>query len=386
MANSYDIPSWAGKPPTGLHLDVLKDDKLVQKLMVDEKRCYLFGRNSQMNDFCIDHASCSRVHSAFVYHKHLNIAYLVDLGSTHGTFIGTLRLEAHKPTQLQINSTFHFGASTRNYILRERPSGHHSNIMEDLPLSETSDGALLGLPESQTELDNLTEYNTAHNRRISMLGIDDDTNMRKQNALKQGRRIRNVTFNDEEIVINPEDVDPNVGRFRNLVQTTVVPAKRARYDVNHMGIHSGSSLASANAAHVHQLFQQSLADMKHSQQQNREMPPPSAVPHSPTNSLYQGLPAETHGKGDLEPISPLSIGSKLGLLLPNPAPEVMPVFDEAVEPTSTLAQKLAVANANVRRYGEDPHDSSGEGDALCPQKKKYAKEAWPGRKPMLGQL
>jgi len=25
--------------------------------------------------------------------------------------------------------------------------------MEDLPLSETSDGALLGLPESQTELD-----------------------------------------------------------------------------------------------------------------------------------------------------------------------------------------------------------------------------------------
>ncbi|EDW92206.1 nuclear inhibitor of protein phosphatase 1 [Drosophila yakuba] len=386
MANSYDIPSWAGKPPTGLHLDVLKDDKLVQKLMVDEKRCYLFGRNSQMNDFCIDHASCSRVHSAFVYHKHLNIAYLVDLGSTHGTFIGTLRLEPHKPTQLQINSIFHFGASTRNYILRERPSGHHSNIMEDLPLSETSDGALLGLPESQTELDNLTEYNTAHNRRISMLGIDDDTNMRKQNALKQGRRSRNVTFNDEEIVINPEDVDPNVGRFRNLVQTTVVPAKRARYDVNHMGIHSGnSSLSSANAAHVHQMFQQSLVDMKHQQQQHREMPPPNAVLHSPTNSLYQGLPAETHGKGDLEPISPLTIGSKLGLLLPNPAPEVLPVYDEAVEP-STLAQKLAVANANVRRYGEDPHDSSGEGDALCPQKKKYAKEAWPGRKPMLGQL
>lgn len=50
--------------------------------MVDEKKCYLFGRNAQMNDFCIDHASCSRVHAAFVYHKHLNIAYLVDLGSS----------------------------------------------------------------------------------------------------------------------------------------------------------------------------------------------------------------------------------------------------------------------------------------------------------------
>ena len=36
----------------------MKEDKLVQKLMIDEKRCYLFGRNPQMNDFCIDHASC----------------------------------------------------------------------------------------------------------------------------------------------------------------------------------------------------------------------------------------------------------------------------------------------------------------------------------------
>lgn len=141
MANHYEIPSWAGKAPTGHHLDVTKDDKLIQKLMIDEKKCYLFGRNKQLNDFCIDHASCSRVHAALVYHKHLNISYLVDLGSSkfrnncnylaliekkkllakhtvfvllaHGTFIGTLRLEPHKPTQLQINSMFHFGASTR---------------------------------------------------------------------------------------------------------------------------------------------------------------------------------------------------------------------------------------------------------------------------------
>lgn len=54
--------------------------------MVDEKRCYLFGRNQQMNDFCIDHASCSRVHSALVYHKHLDRAFLVDLGSSKLNF------------------------------------------------------------------------------------------------------------------------------------------------------------------------------------------------------------------------------------------------------------------------------------------------------------
>lgn len=55
------------------------------------------------------------------------------------------------------------------------------NIIEDIPMSDNvaGEGALLGLPETQTELDNLTEYNTAHNRRISMLGITDDSNYKK---------------------------------------------------------------------------------------------------------------------------------------------------------------------------------------------------------------
>ncbi|XP_030378282.1 nuclear inhibitor of protein phosphatase 1 isoform X2 [Scaptodrosophila lebanonensis] len=242
-----------------------------------------------------------------------------------------------------------------------------------------------------TWVPNLTEYNTAHNRRISMLGIADDPNLRKQ---KQGRKRRNVTFNDEEIIINPEDVDPNVGRFRNLVQTTVVPAKRARFEPNHMGLHSGSSNSIVVASHAvsalsasHQMFQQSIVEMKQQQQSH-------ASAHSPTNSLYQGLPAtayDAHGfktsGGDFEPVSPLSIGTKLGLLLPNPAPDVTPIVDEPVEiPSSSIAQKLAIANANVQRFVEDAHNTSGENDALGPQKKKYAKEAWPGRKPMLGQL
>lgn len=70
-------------------------------------------------------------------------------------------------------------------------------------------------------MQNLTEFNTAHNRRISMLGIsDDDAHKSTRKRKKKG-----ITFNDDEEVINPEDVDPSVGRFRNLVQTTVVPSK-----------------------------------------------------------------------------------------------------------------------------------------------------------------
>lgn len=66
-----------------------------------------------------------------------------------------------------------------------------------------------------------------------MLGITDDVKMKKSKNSKRKRR--NVTFNDEECIINPEDVDPNVGRFRNLIQTTVIPTKRSRIDSNFMG-------------------------------------------------------------------------------------------------------------------------------------------------------
>ena len=53
--------------------------------MIDEKKCYLFGRNPTLTDFCIDHSSCSRVHAALVYHKHLDRAFLVDLGSSESS-------------------------------------------------------------------------------------------------------------------------------------------------------------------------------------------------------------------------------------------------------------------------------------------------------------
>lgn len=54
-----------------------------------------------------------------------------------------------------------------------------------------------------------------------MLGIPDD-NKRKHTKKKR----KAVVFNEEEEIINPEDIDPSVGRFRNLVQTTIIPSSK----------------------------------------------------------------------------------------------------------------------------------------------------------------
>lgn len=74
---------------------------------------------------------------------------------------------------------------------------------------------------------NLTEFNTAHNRRISMLGIPDDSKRKNPK-----RKAKAITFNEDEEIINPEDVDPSVGRFRNLVQTTVIPSSKVSWNRN----------------------------------------------------------------------------------------------------------------------------------------------------------
>ncbi|XP_051892262.1 protein phosphatase 1, regulatory subunit 8a [Pristis pectinata] len=333
----FECPTWGGKPPPGLHLDVVKGDKLVEKLIIDEKKYYLFGRNPDICDFTIDHQSCSRIHAALVYHKHLKRVFIIDLNSTHGTYLGRLRLEPHKPQQVPIDSTLSFGASTRAYTLREKPQTIPSAVKGDENAVEDDElKGLLGLPEEETELDNLTEFNTAHNKRISTLTIEEG-NLEIQRP-KRKRKSYRVSFSDDEEIINPEDVDPSVGRFRNMVQTAVVPLKKKKTE-------SPSSLG--------------LEDGVARRMQN-----------FPFNaSLYGGLPptsgdsaSQLHGNT----MGTAMIGG-LPMPFPNPAPEV------------DLAPAVVPATVTI-----NPVSNPGVFNAESvnePKKKKYAKEAWPGKKP-----
>ncbi|CAH3173274.1 unnamed protein product [Porites lobata] len=347
-APAYEVPNWAGKPPQGLHLDVMKQTTLVEKLIIDQKSCYLFGRNKEACDFSLEHTSCSRVHAALVFHRHLNRSFLVDLKSTHGTFIGTIRLEPHKPTQVQVDSVIRFGASSRSYVLREKPTMPNTalkseNVSENMQQDdeEGSKGGLLGLPESDTELDDLTEFNTAHNKRITSLGIEEGgNNLGGVTSLKRKRkRSLSVAFREGEEIINPEDIDPTVGKFRNMVQTTIiVPTKKMRTPVSPVG-----SLTE-NITRRLQSF-----------------------PYS--QGLYSNLP----GSGPVpEPTSPTSPTAQL-------KPRVS--ITSAPEVSSPTLAPVPIHHA------PEPIPATGGVMQAAPMtiveapKKKYAKEAWPGKKP-----
>ncbi|MFH4975547.1 hypothetical protein AB6A40_002256 [Gnathostoma spinigerum] len=314
--SKYEIPSWAGKPPNGSHLDVVKADQLIQKLMVDEKRAYYFGRNPKMCDFVVEHASCSRVHAVLVYHKFLQRFAIVDLESCHGTFVGSIRIEPLQPVFIDFATIFHFGASTRKYILRGRLE---SNNDEDEAANKDT------LPQEH-ELENLTEYNTALNRRIPMIPISIEDARRKK------RQRGNVAFLEEETIINPEDIDPSIGRFRNLVQTAIISSKRR----------------SDEGASVEQTAEGPT---------KRKILRPGRVDEYKNNARYAA-----------PMVSSLSI-------VMNAAPDLELYAKNLPEPTSGHIGPFA-------HITHHPIHDEDDGDA--PHKKKYAKESWPGRKPAQG--
>ncbi|CAH8648303.1 unnamed protein product [Heterobilharzia americana] len=361
-------------------------------------------RNRQLCDFAVDHQSCSRVHAVLVWHKFLGRAFLIDLGSVHGTFIGKIKLEPHRPQQVPIDSELHFGASTRIYIIRERPNPLY-NIPGNLadPTSQSLDGnGTMGpenrnvdgfdsnmnslgllysqLPQSEVELDNLTEFNTAHNRRISSM-VDVACNPTTL-VNKTRRSLQSVHFSDADEVINPEDVDPSIGKFRNLIQETFIPNKRTK------GSHEGASLG-------------------------------VAAPDLPETLRTTGkTTTTTSSTTELMHVNNLfgpnySLASKLGLPVPNLAPDVE---NEPQEPTlpPTVAMLHAFAHSRpgslaaglsegkhvgvsklsasdilgtsaesegISALGQDSGFDMGLVDSNYPKKKKYAKEAWPGKRP-----
>merc|ERR1712141_733385 len=134
-------------------------------------------------------------------------------------------------------------------------------------------------------------------------------------------------------IINPEDVDPSIGRFRYMIESTIIPKKRPRNDF-------GMSESVENKA--------------------KKLTSPTKM------GLYDDLPASGAGSAGL---FASSLSSKLGISLPNPAPDIDMAAPVVLPPSGPGASAYAQA---LEAQFEDPDE---------PKRKKYAKEAWPGRKP-----
>ncbi|CAM0908995.1 unnamed protein product [Alopecurus aequalis] len=125
----YSEPPEARKSDIRWRLYVFKGgEALNEPLYVHRMSHYLFGRERRIADIPTDHPSCSKQHAVLQYRlvekeqpdgmmSQKVRPYLMDLGSTNGTFINENRVEPHRYYELFERDNIKFGNSSREYVL-----------------------------------------------------------------------------------------------------------------------------------------------------------------------------------------------------------------------------------------------------------------------------
>eukprot|EP00898_Chlorokybus_atmophyticus_P007828 jgi/Chlat1/8046/Chrsp73S07514 len=129
VALVYTEPPEARKPSVRWRLYVFKENEpLKDPLYIHRQSCYLFGRERRVADVPTDHPSCSKQHAVLQYRltesenddgmmvKRIK-PYVIDLGSTNGTFLNGERVEVQRYYELMEKDTLRFGNSSREYVL-----------------------------------------------------------------------------------------------------------------------------------------------------------------------------------------------------------------------------------------------------------------------------
>lgn len=131
----FNEPPDACKPDIRWRLYVFKAGEVLNEpLYVHRQSCYLFGRERRVADIPTDHPSCSKQHAVLQYRSidkeqgelmsKQARPYLMDLGSTNGTFINDNRIEPQRYYELFEKDTIKFGNSSREYVvLHENSAG-----------------------------------------------------------------------------------------------------------------------------------------------------------------------------------------------------------------------------------------------------------------------
>jgi smad nuclear-interacting protein 1 len=105
----FSEPPEARAPNTQWRLYVFKGDENLETLHIAKQSAYLFGRNDEIADITLRHASSSSQHAVLQYRALPNgdtgnlrcCPYLMDLESTNGSFINGVKIEAARYYQLK---------------------------------------------------------------------------------------------------------------------------------------------------------------------------------------------------------------------------------------------------------------------------------------------
>jgi len=118
-------PPDAATPSERWRMYVFRQEELLETLHLHRKSSYLAGRDPSVCDIRLLHPSISKQHAVLQYrNKQLDgdggvavTPYLMDLGSTNGTFLNGERLEAARYVELLEKDVVKFGESSREFVM-----------------------------------------------------------------------------------------------------------------------------------------------------------------------------------------------------------------------------------------------------------------------------
>ncbi|ETO30731.1 hypothetical protein RFI_06393 [Reticulomyxa filosa] len=207
MANDNEsvVPIWARDPKLeNCGLIVKKGDTVIEKLGIILKK-----------NVCI-----SRRH-AIITHGESGNVYLLDLGSSHGTFKNGKKLEAKKREALADMDVIKFGASTREYIVRldlDQPMTTDLNSKKD-----TSERA---------SASDVKDKITGHKRSLIESQKTDDND----EAQYSGKANDNITPNKPKKVMEGTKI---VHKCHDSKEEALVKAEKLRQDILKQASSSG---------------------------------------------------------------------------------------------------------------------------------------------------
>jgi len=98
-------------------------ERIGEPLILQGGSCFLLGRDREIVDIPLDHPTCSSQHAVLQYRRVKNAndeqmvkLYIMDLGSTNGTFLNGDRLKPRVYVELLEKDIVKFALSTRDYI------------------------------------------------------------------------------------------------------------------------------------------------------------------------------------------------------------------------------------------------------------------------------
>jgi pSer/pThr/pTyr-binding forkhead associated (FHA) protein len=200
----YTPPFWSAKPNLNYTLELIKNGVSKGKIPMHEKSWYLFGR-APICDILLDNPGISRQHAVIQFRKNGD-AYLFDLDSAQGTFLGKNKIKPKRYIGItQGNNVIKFGNSTRLYVLDNGKVDYSSSDSDDNAIEVDEEKIAKKLEKKQKKEEKKEEWKKKKEREKQRKDKEKEKE-KKEARLNDPIASDDVGSEDEE-TIEPSEAD-----------------------------------------------------------------------------------------------------------------------------------------------------------------------------------